>query len=312
MLPHVKGKYVKLFSADDVLRNTGLEDLVNFMEDNPEISFAFGNVRYVNHKRISLETSWFENRDSFSMNNDEITLLKLFLNLKATLPFAGNMITSSALNTITLNKTCIMYFDVILWVALMLKGKRLGYLDKIIADYRIHKHQMSAIKNTRFVNKYCAFEHFALFQNYLNMDDIVLARQLFKDSKYIDRLTSKEDISFIVAEYSYKISYFKSFGYLVLLNSMEKNNLREKIEKKFDFGIKEFREWCGNGINTEKNNNIDNHNSLSRLKRSIVYAGALSGESLSFKHLCILFLLKIYRIVRRVLTENRNKKKYSL
>jgi hypothetical protein len=309
MLPHVKGKYIKLFSADDMFHNTLLEDLVNFMENNPDINFAFGDMRYIDSRGKSLGTTWFNNRNSFSLDNDEVDLLKLFFRGCSTLPYTGSIIASSALRTIILNKTCIMQFDMILWTSLLLNGNKHKYLNKIIVDYRIHENQMSSPANLKFISEYSSFEHFALLQCYLNTDNITLIRQVFEDSKYIDRLKYKDDIPFIVAEYTSKDPRHRAFGYITLLNLMENNDSRVRLEQRFGFGIKEFREWNRNAYSAEIYN-------TSPLRRFIQNSRMTSGGSLSFKALCVLFILKIYeQLKRKLIKENKQgyvKKRYTV
>ena len=86
-LKHARGKYIKLFCADDIMLPDGLETLVDFMENNPDKDFAFGNMDYVDENGKPLNENWFHERCKFNINNNESDELALFANGVGHLPF---------------------------------------------------------------------------------------------------------------------------------------------------------------------------------------------------------------------------------
>ena len=112
MLKVAQGKYIKPLCADDVLRKDGIKILVDYMETHPEKDFAFGNVEYISVEGSDLRDNWFESREYFSADYDEVDLMRLYSKGISCLPYIGSIIKKSVLARISVNKTFVMMFDV--------------------------------------------------------------------------------------------------------------------------------------------------------------------------------------------------------
>lgn len=240
MLKLAQGKYIKVFSADDVLLNDGLEKLVNYMESHPHIDFAFGNVEYIDNNSKSYNDTWFNNRNNFDINDNNLTCLKKLFNCQSILPYAGQIIKKEILKEKYFDKTYIMFYDVMLWTQLLAEGYSLAFINDIVANYRIHDKQTTGIKNKLIADKRCYFEDNTRRQYWSEYKNLQIIKELFKDSLYINLLDSEVDIPFVVNEYflnKYEdvVAYYKLHE---MMNSIEYINY---LEKKFGFTINDFR-----------------------------------------------------------------------
>ena len=105
-----KGKYVKLLCADDIIEKDGLETLVNYMESHPEKDFAFGNMEYVDEQGNDLHENHFNEKEGFSLDNDEIKCLQLFSQGISFLPYPACIIKREIL---------LIIINILIWVLII-------------------------------------------------------------------------------------------------------------------------------------------------------------------------------------------------
>lgn len=242
-LKHAKGEYIKFFSADDCLVPSGLEVLINYMEKYPEKDFAFGNVAYVDENTQPLNDTWFENRPNFSLNYTEKEALKCFFDGLSIFPFAGQIIRRSSLSEDYMNNNYIMLFDMNLWSNFLLNGKKVGLIDTVVANYRIHENQMTALSKRDIAAFRCQFELEAYRQKWFSIKDMNLVRYLCSSSQYVGKMDNIKDIPFIIGEYLLKNTHSIT-GYLVLNNYFEDVSNIKYIYDKFGFSIGDLRSLC--------------------------------------------------------------------
>ena len=240
MLKLAQGKYIKVFSADDVLLNDGLEKLVNYMESHPHIDFAFGNVEYIDNNSKSYNDTWFNNRNNFDINDNNLTCLKKLFNCQSILPYAGQIIKKEILKEKYFDKTYIMFYDVMLWTQLLAEGYSLAFINDIVANYRIHDKQTTGIKNKLIADKRGYFEDNTRRQYWSECKNLQLIKELFNDSSYINLLDKEEDIPFIVNEY-FLNKYEDVIAYYKLHEMMNSTEYINYLNKKFNFTINDFR-----------------------------------------------------------------------
>ena len=240
MLSITKGKYVKPFCADDIMSPGCLEELISYMENNKNIDFAFGNLEYFDSNGNDLNHNWFDNREGFSFSNDEVALIKLYINGISSLPYIGSIIKTSALKTIEYDKSLVMMFDMSIWLSLLCKGYRIGYVNEIVAEYRIHDGQVSGKKNSKKAFQMSWFERSIFWEKLFLIDDIELAKRVFLENKFCIKLKQQKDIPFFIA-----VSLFYQYSpmsYMFLNKLLNNNNYLQHIKREFGFGIKEFRD----------------------------------------------------------------------
>lgn len=252
-LKQAKGKYIKLFCADDVMYPNCLEDMANYMESHPQIDFAFGDVEHIDEKNKSLKKSWFTSRYKFSLENNETDCLYEYFNGYSILPYIGSFIKRDALNSIDIDKSFIMVFDMSLWVKLLIKGYKIGYYTKYIAGYRIHGNQMSSSKKQDLVFRRCKFEFCTYMKAFFQISDTNKLRKMFNNNKWIQTITdlTLEDLQFIMAfeMLTNTNETIRDIGYNYIYECLHNDTTRKYLEKKFNFGIQDFRAIYSRGFN---------------------------------------------------------------
>lgn len=254
-LSKMKGKYLKLLCADDLLKKDAIENLVNCFIENPDKDIVFSDMDYVDENLKPLNTKWSKEINKVDFHSDEKeTLLKIFQGYSH-LAFPAAMIKMDAIKDIKLDYTLIMLFDVSLWLKLLIAGKKIVFLDKATVNYRISSQQLSNATNGALAGKRGFFELFQLLNFYLGIKNIEYVKFLCP-CKYSELLDDgdEEFIPFIVAYFSASMlinnncNWFKDqqasreiWGCLKLFELFQNDNYRIKIEEKFGFGIKEFR-----------------------------------------------------------------------
>lgn len=243
-LKHARGKYIKLFCADDIMMSDGLETLVDFMENNPDKDFAFGNMDYVDENGKPLNENWFHERQGFNINNTEIDELILFANGIGHLPFPSCICKKECFDHIEIEKIFMMIFDMTIWVRFLLNGYKIAFLNKSIVNYRIHSGQISSVCHNRKNEHISGFESIEYCRLFYNIKTISLLKKIFP-TKYALSLKKNEEsfIQFVVAHYyaTSSVIPYQIFGKIELYKMLNNDEQRRKIEKRFNFGIKEFR-----------------------------------------------------------------------
>lgn len=240
MLQKATGKYIKPLCADDVLRKDGIEILVNYMENNPNIDFAFGDIEYIDKNSEDLNDSWFKARPHFSIHNDEIKLIELFYRGYSTLPYVGSIVKRECLNKIKLNKTYIMMFDMSVWFKLLCKGYKVGYVNKIVVNYRIHDSQMSGTKQKRLPYHRSWFETASFWEIIFEIENVEFAKKLFPNNKYRNKLKNKKDIPFYIATSLFYVR--EPYPFIVLDKMIHDEQYAKHLYETFGFGPKELRD----------------------------------------------------------------------
>lgn len=255
-LPLMKGKYIKLLCADDVLQNDAINILVETLENNPDKDIVFADMDYVDEQLDSLNTTWMKEKAKADLSGDEKTILLKIFQGWSHIAYPAAMIKTDALKSIKLDITMIMLFDVSLWIKLLIAGKKIIFLNRSVIDYRISSKQLSSIYGARIASKRGWFELSQLLNLYYEIKDIDLIKYLCP-CDYSEQLKHGDEkyIPFVLSYYFASITqrndvdYFKDqvpvrelFGNTKLWELMQDEQLRIDIENKFGFGIKEFRD----------------------------------------------------------------------
>ena len=240
MVRATSGKYLKLFCADDELLPDGLQTLVDYLEQNPEKGFAFGNVRYVDGQGKFTGGTFFEGRAGFVGTNDESDCLRKFYHGVSFLPYIGNIIRRDLFDEVMCDSTLIMLADVNLWMSLILAGVKIGFVDLCVANYRVHDGQMSAVAASKRVMVRSHYEVFALRQQMIRRFGARWVRQVVPDSPYADKVESDVDAAFVLAEDLLRREGDEA-AYLELNAMLQDNEMRQRLHDVFGFTIAEFR-----------------------------------------------------------------------
>lgn len=194
-----RGEYVKFFCADDIMKPGCLATLVGYMQSHDELSFAFGDLEYVDVAGKGLGARWSAARPKFSVGLTEVECLRMLAAGHSFLPWAGSVVRRTALSDIELDATTVMMFDMSVWTQLLLKGRRLGFVGSVVASYRVHDEQVSALARRLEVIALSSYERQVFFRCFQNCQDVDLVKKIFVEDGFIRRIRTERDIPLAVA-----------------------------------------------------------------------------------------------------------------
>lgn len=313
-LKKAKGKYIKLFCADDMLRKDGLELLVDYMEKHPEKDFAFGNMNYVDENGKDLNANHFDVRDGFSRNLDEVEALKLYSMGLSVFPYPSSIIKRDTLKCIKLNKAIAMTFDMSIWMMLLCKGFKFGLLDQCIVNYRISENQASALGKLEQARVFGYFEWGQLWKIFQSIEDVSLVKKLFPNSELINKLNSVDDIPFYIATIFFQKTDVptQQVAYDYISDLLNDDIKRQYLETKFGYTIKNLRMGC---LKPNHNSNAKELNSSYSLKKYKTKLYSKSPRDLNILEIMFLLFRKILmslNIIKTVKHLSKKKKQYNV
>ena len=240
-----RGKYAKLFCADDIMRPQCIEILVDYLEKNSDWDIVSADVEYVDAEKKSLGTKWSLQRPTFSFENDSNKSLKFLFAGISFVSYPASLIRIESLKQADIDKSFVMMMDMGIWADLLIKGKKLVFVKDVVVDYRIHNLQASSSANAPVVYRRSFFESLKFCEYFYKIRDFETLKFLCPDSPFIDKMDENDVdmFEFVIAHHyltcgneTYKIN-----GYLHMHDILQDDVLRYKTEKRFGFGIKEFR-----------------------------------------------------------------------
>lgn len=326
-LIYMHGKYIKLFCADDMLEETYLEEMVHFMESNLDIDFAFSEMNYIDTKGRKIKTDWGKQHSFFSVKNNSEQTLLVFFKGYSQLPFPSSIIRRSALNKISLNKTYIMLFDVSLWVELLIKGYKVGYLNKHLVRYRCSSSQLSSIHNQELAARRGYFELSNQLEQFYNIRDLNFIKK-YCCTEISKKITPEDEAFFPLAIALFYLNQGDSnffadthdlrriSGYNKIVSFMEDDLLRKVIESKFGFYIDTFRSCYSRKpfAHIVENRNVE-FSLTSKIGDIFIRKKTLnkSSKSLSILDIFYITIYKVfripYKIYKRIAHKNKDKNK---
>lgn len=242
-LEYAKGKYLKLFCADDIMVPECIEKLVNYLESNTEKDFVFSDMDYVNSNGQILNKKFSAVCIDFNFEDDEIKHLGFLFTGLTHIPFPSVLMKKNMLHTDFIDMTFIMLFDISMWTNFLIAGYKLGCVKESLVLYRVHEHQVS--RNNRTFNSIYG-ESIVYCDLFYKIKDISVVKNICKDSPYVNLLSDNDIkfIPFIIAHYclTSKNYFYRLSGYIKIHDMFSDNEMKNEIEIKFKFGIKEFRD----------------------------------------------------------------------
>lgn len=236
-----RGKYFKPFCADDVMHPNCLGDLVFYMERHPEKGFAFGNVEYIDADGKPLGKDFFTCRTKDTRS--EIECLRRFAKYESFLPYIGSIFRTELVPVQDVDTVCIMIFDVSLWLRFLVEGRKIGFLEKIVAGYRIHGGQVSALANQKRAAHLSWFEEEITYNLFCELSNLDVAKQVFAGATYVDQMTDISDLRFVLSvRMMQQCNYALHQSYSYLRGLLNNDESRDYLERKYGFTIRTMRE----------------------------------------------------------------------
>lgn len=297
-LPLMRGKYVKLLCADDILKPDGLKILVEYMEQNPDKDFVCADMDYISEDKEDLHTKWSVEIPKVDFVSDEKQTLLKFFQGYSHIAYPAAMVKKTLFDKVNLDVSFVMLFDVSLWTQALIAGLKIGFVDKSVVNYRISPRQLSSVKNKK-AGKMGYFELYQLLDIWYKIKDVELISYLCA-GKYANLLKAgdEEFIAFVLSHFFASVltdshlDFFKDqqdvremFGCIKLHQILSDDEMREKIKNKFGFGIKEFREIYGFMPDRQDTKSVCSW-------KSRIYSN--SSKNLTLKQLLFLLARKFY------------------
>jgi len=261
-LPLMAGKYVKLFTSDDEMEADCLEKMLACLENNPDKDIVVCDTSFINEngKKISDKT-WFilKKQNGLSFESDELNILEMFLYGLSPLPYPSIFLKKEHLLNIELDKTFVLKFDTHLLTSLIVQGKKIAVIKDCLIKYRVHKEQQSidllrllyGVGNDRenTHGKTAYFEQLAETKIFFEIKDIEIAKRI-APGEYSQKLQKGDEcfIPFVISQFLLSKTERDIAGYLKMHELMQDDSMREKISRKFNYDIKDFRRDYSNEI----------------------------------------------------------------
>ena len=241
-----KGKYIKFFSADDILLPTALEDLLHTAE-GAQADLVFGDISFVDVHKKSLGKSYF--KDVSPANQTDSFYLQHFLQGHNIFPFPGHLIKTDMLQKVVKQLDCgiVAFADMTLWLRLMLQGARLAFFTNPVVLYRIHDSQMSSLTQQENTTRRMGFEAAKVVSSFLeSLPSLDVCKRMFPHNSAVQAFVKGDEIyiPFVLAHHlatqgGYVAHRF--MGRIYLSSILSDCLMREKIQTKFHYGLQDFR-----------------------------------------------------------------------
>lgn len=240
-----QGQYIKLLCADDYLLPDSLEKLVAAAQQT-NADLVFGNIAFVSKNRDLLNKTWFTHR--FPANKPTAVYVKELLQGNSCLPYAGNLIKRTAFEKIPLDYICVNIADMSLWACLLLQGASLNFVEDTVCQYRIHSGNLCSFRKKKVIEKRNLFEHVLFIKQCIRTaSSVAILKQLFPKDPFTQQLQDEDGclVPFVLARILHEQADLPAFRYAARLAIAEILNdyaLQQKIEEKFDYSLRDFRQ----------------------------------------------------------------------
>lgn len=194
-----RGKFFKLFCADDVLYADYLEKCMEYMRENPNIDFCFTNEAYIDVKGKVLPSSFYEGRAKHIVESDDWNFAALsdYWHRDSSLPFASCFLRKECFCNVRIDFTMVMKFDVLIFLQMLLNDKNIGFIKEKLVSYRIHERQISSSANEEYVFSMSFFEYIECFRYFFETENVrALQRLLVRND-----LSQIEDLRLELAKF---------------------------------------------------------------------------------------------------------------
>ena len=250
-LERARGKYIKLFCADDVMKDDCLEKLRAYLVANGDKDIVFGDASFIDKNGDSMDILWSKNFLDFNFRDDNLSLLKKYFQKKTFLPLPASMFKKSVVKDLALDKSLIVEFDQTLWIQMLLHGANFGFAKDVVCNYRIHEGQCSTIRRFNRIDNYDFYESIIRAKLFFGIKDRAQLSYILDgyDKSFKISNSDVDFFAFAVACYYVEkqdILSCKIAGYEYLHDCMENPKIRQELNKKFGFTLADFRRMYKN------------------------------------------------------------------
>lgn len=256
-----KGQYCVFIASDDILEPNHLEESTGFLDKNPNVGVFYSSLNIMNENNVRIADY---NSIYLRNNSDRFDLLKKMF-------FIGNMMLSPGMvirreameKIIPLSASMLQYQDYQMNVKLLLNNE-IYQTPKRLVNYR----QISGNKNTSartdVVQKREELEEYKLMDTFLEIKDLNLLRNIFKEEiTQVGEPTSDTIPYFLgIMAFSSEKEIRKNWAYNTIMNFIEKEENLELLNKTYKVDFKAFIDL----VNVlDVNNSFSTHQHLIKL-----------------------------------------------
>ena len=222
-----RGRYLKLFCADDLLSEVYLEKCIDYLAANPEIDFCFTDENYINEKGKILPSSFYEKRTKHIVESDDWNFMVLadYYHMVSNLPFSSCFIKQECFDNVKIDFTIVMMFDMSLFLQFLLNNKNIGFIKEKLVSYRIHTGQISSSANLQKCVAASFFEHLSFLKIFFSTENVQILQHLLTRND----LSSLGNLRLELAKYylSMPLITMQTSAYLYLHDYFQNEKNRE-------------------------------------------------------------------------------------
>lgn len=274
---YINGKYLKLFCADDVMKDDCIETLVNFLEKHNQIDFCFSDMEICDKNLSSKKINWSTTQKMYDPSDNSLDTLKKLFKGYSYLPYSTVLVRTSDFPIEDVNTTLISLFDFSLWQLLLLKNKKIGFIKKVLVNYRTSETQLSAINDKNELD----LEYYEIVKKFYQITDYEFIKILcpcpYTSKNEIKGLSIPFIISYYYLVHGSDRSYFypansirSIIGYDKLFELMENKATREEISNFYNFHINDFRKLYSRRYDEMSNNYFLKNTKLVKFLKKIL------------------------------------------
>ena len=271
------GDYISIIASDDIMLPTRLEKSINFLEKNSEFMAVFGFVETIDENNTIINHK-IKNVFNQNVGSDNI-LKKLF--------YSGNFLCapSTTMRRDLFNKTsyfnsCLLQLqDFDFWIRILVNNYKIKILPEPLIQYRVSGNNLSAIDKplTKQMATKINFEYSYILNNFLSINNFELTSSFLDlsdypviDAKYFHFYLASESLKIANKMPFYIADSYKKFALNLLCNMLNNENLKQEINKNFNFSITDFYQTYQHNIlfNLIDNSHYKKKNMFQKLKRS--------------------------------------------
>lgn len=233
------GAYCVLIGSDDILKPNHLKTATEFLDNNSNIGVYYSSLSLIDDNNNPIE----DKSNLYVRNNcDRFDLLKkMFFNHNMLLS-PGMVIRRTAMEEIMpLDLTIVQYQDYQMHIKLMLNNEIYQTEEKLV-DYRIISGNKNISARTSIVLKREELEEFKLMDTYLEIKNLELLRNIFKEEIVHIGEPAEGAIPYFlgVLAFSSTKEIRKNWGFLTIMNFLKTEENFELVHKVYGINFKSY------------------------------------------------------------------------
>lgn len=233
------GTYCVLIGSDDILGHNHLKTATEFLDKNPNIGVFYSSLNLIDDKNNPIE-------DKFNLhvrnNCDRFDLLKkMFFNHNMLLS-PGMVIRKTALDKIMpLDLTILQYQDYQMHIKLLFNNEIYQTEEKLV-DYRIISGNENISARTNIVLKREELEEYKLMDTYLEIEDLKLLKNIFKEEIVHVGEPAEGVIPYFlgILAFSAAKEVRKNWGFHTIMNFLKTEENFELVHKIYGINFKSY------------------------------------------------------------------------